>query len=55
VFCSARCRSQYSKKGDRYPSIGGLPLEARNQVAELIALVRSARRQIHGNVQSSSM
>lgn len=42
VFCSPRCGRQLKHPG-RYPSIGGLSIDKRNEIAELIALVRSAR------------
>ena len=47
VYCSRRCRHQYAHKG-RYPALGSLPLDLRNQIAALVALVRSAQRLIHG-------
>lgn len=50
VFCSQHCSHQYTKK-QRYPSIGAMSLEQRNQIAELIALVRSARRRVHEELQ----
>jgi len=51
VFCSFRCARQLRKDG-RYPTLGALPLDERNRVAELIALVRSARRQIDRSMKA---
>jgi len=48
VHCSTRCCKQLRKKGQRYPVIGALPLQERNRIAELVALVRAARRRIWG-------
>jgi hypothetical protein len=45
VFCSSQCAKRYRHHG-RYPSLGALPLDERNQIAELIALVRSAHRHL---------
>ena len=44
VFCSSRCRRQYPR--ERYPAIRDVSLAERNQIAELIALARSANRRI---------
>jgi hypothetical protein len=56
VFCSARCSKRYNRQarrdthGHRYPTaIGTLPLTERNQVASMVALVRSAQRMIDAN------
>lgn len=46
VHCSSKCARQYSKKG-RYPDISRLPLRKRNEVAELVALVRAANRAVN--------
>jgi hypothetical protein len=54
VFCSKRCAHQLQHKG-RYPTLGRLPLEDRNQLAEMIALVRAARRQIDRDPKPSEM
>lgn len=48
VYCSSRCNKQMHKKKGRYPSIRGLPLDERNRLAELLALVRAARRRMDG-------
>ena len=50
VYCSSRCGHQLRK--GRYPSIGGLPLEERNRIAEFIALVRAAHKQMQGEPNS---
>ncbi len=52
VFCSPRCGRQY--KHDRYPTLRALPVDKRNQIAELVALVRSARRRIDENSKSAT-
>lgn len=45
VYCSTRCAHRYNHHG-RYPSIGQLSLTERNRIAELLALVRTARKHI---------
>jgi hypothetical protein len=45
VFCSAKCGRQL--RGRNF-SIRGLPLDERNKLAELIALVRAANRRLQG-------
>jgi endogenous inhibitor of DNA gyrase (YacG/DUF329 family) len=45
VHCSRRCQHRMHHHG-RYPAIGVIPLNQRNQVAELTALVRAAQRRI---------
>lgn len=47
VYCSDHCARQLCKRRQRYPAIGHFPLNERNRLAELIALVRSARRRIN--------
>jgi hypothetical protein len=46
TFCSSRCVSQMAKR-QCYPHISHLPIDERNQLAELIALVRAANRRLH--------
>jgi predicted RNA-binding Zn-ribbon protein involved in translation (DUF1610 family) len=43
VYCGKRCRDLLGKHG-RYPGLRSVPAPERNQVAEMIALVRAARR-----------
>lgn len=48
VYCSMKCRQQlthHNRAGkQRYPSLDGMPVAERNQIARLVALVRAARR-----------
>jgi endogenous inhibitor of DNA gyrase (YacG/DUF329 family) len=44
VFCSSLCSKRLHRK--RYPTLAHIPLEERNHLAEMIALVRAARRKI---------
>jgi len=47
VYCSPRCCKQFKTHLGRYPSLENVfPIEERNRIAGLIALVRAARRQI---------
>lgn len=47
TFCSLKCCTQW--KPGRYPCISRVPIEERNQLAELLALVREANRRMqHG-------
>jgi len=48
TFCSERCCLRLRR--DRYASIRHLPLEERNNLAELIALTREANRRIQNSV-----
>jgi hypothetical protein len=47
TFCGARCAHQLRKP--RFPRFGSLPIEARNNLAELMALVRAANRRLQGH------
>lgn len=53
VYCSPRCARQLRKKG-RYPSIASLATGERNRIAELIALIRAARRRIEQPAESQT-
>jgi len=50
VYCSLHCAKQYKARhdrcGDTYPTLSHMPLDERNQIAELIALTRAAYRKI---------
>jgi hypothetical protein len=49
TYCSERCGTQMRKRIERsacYPSIGHLPVDERNKLARLIALMRAAHRRI---------
>ena len=47
VFCSTRCAAQL--KRETYPSIGALPLDERNRIAAMVALMRHARSRLYAN------
>lgn len=49
TYCSPRCATRLRHMVDRgtYPAIGRLPLDQRNQLAEMIALMRAANRAIY--------
>jgi hypothetical protein len=51
TFCSTTCAKQMRKR-DRYPHLGHLPIDERNQLAELIALVRAVNRRLHTRGQN---
>ena len=49
IHCSTRCGKQMAKRRARgsYPFISNLPIEERNRLAALIALVRAVNRRLH--------
>jgi hypothetical protein len=51
VYCSKRCFRQYTKH-QRYPGLRSLPLNERNQIAAMIALVRAANRRIDESLKA---
>lgn len=50
VYCSRRCLRQMVKRRERgsaYPVLAGVPLDQRNPLAELVAMVRTTQRRLH--------